>query len=255
MQIAVVGTGYVGLVAGACFADVGHQVCCVDSDASKVARLCDGDVPIYEPGLSALVAENLAHQRLTFTTDITQGIDFADVVFIAVDTPPCADGHADLSRVLAVAESIGCHISRDTVVVTKSTVPVGTGSQVEAVIRDRLEARGLTESVRLDVCANPEFLKEGAAIADFRKPDRVIVGVQSDHAAIVMRELYAPFNRHHDKLLVMDRASAELTKYAANAMLATKISFINEIANIAEHVGADIESVRQGIGFRSAHWV
>lgn len=246
MKVTVVGTGYVGLVSGACLAEVGNTVTCVDTDELKVASLKKGEIPIFEPGLDLLVVENARAHRLFFTTDIAEGIRGADVVLIAVGTPPDEDGSADLKHVLTVATSIGEHLDSYTVVVNKSTVPVGTAEKVREAIDSALEKRGTT--VDYSVVSNPEFLKEGAAIDDFMKPDRVIVGVDNERAAEIMRTLYAPFNRNHDRLIVMDVRSAELTKYAANAMLATKISFMNEMANLAEKVGADIEAVRVGIG-------
>lgn len=246
MKISIVGTGYVGLVTGACFADVGNQVLCVDKDQSKIDLLHSGKIPIYEPGLERLVLENVKQKRLRFTTDIKQAIDHADVIFIAVGTPPDEDGSADLSHVIAVAKSIGQNLNDYRVVVTKSTVPVGTAEKVRTAIQGELDARGV--NIDFSVASNPEFLKEGAAIADFMKPDRVVVGADDDRAVDVMHALYAPFNRNHERLIVMDIPSAELTKYAANAMLATKISFMNELSNLAELLDADIELVRQGIG-------
>ncbi len=247
MKITIFGTGYVGLVTGTCFADVGHQVCCVDIDADKVKRLQQGEIPIYEPGLEQLVLEGTQQSRLTFTTSAEEGVNHGDIIFIAVGTPPKEDGTADLQYVLKVAENIASHMNEYKVIVNKSTVPVGTADKVEQVIRQSLDNASRQE-VMFDVCSNPEFLKEGAAIHDFQKPDRIVVGHKNPRVEEPMRELYAPFNRKHDKLIFMGARSAELTKYAANAMLATKISFINEIATIAEHVGADIENVRQGIG-------
>jgi UDPglucose 6-dehydrogenase len=246
MKVTIFGTGYVGLVTGTCLAEMGNHVVCVDVDATKVQRLKDGDVPIYEPGLEPMVIRNHAEGRLDFTTDAAPGIAHGEVVFIAVGTPPDEDGSADLQYVVAVAKTIGDHIDRYTVVVNKSTVPVGTADRVRAAIADRLQARGV--DVPFDVVSNPEFLKEGDAVEDCMRPDRIVVGASSERAVAVLRKLYAPFNRNHDRMVVMDERSAELTKYAANAMLATKISFMNEIANIAEHVGADVELVRQGIG-------
>lgn len=248
MKISVFGTGYVGLVTGACLADSGHDVCCVDIDQSKIQALQDGQIPIYEPGLERLVVENQKHGGLSFSTDVQQGIEFGDILFIAVGTPPQADGSADLSYVLNLAADIGRFINCDKVVVSKSTVPVGTGDKIVAALEQTLTERELHTPPVARVVSNPEFLKEGAAVADFMKPDRIIIGSDDDIAIRQMREVYAPFNRNHDRIVIMNRRSSELTKYAANAMLATKISFINEIANIAEHVGADIEMVRQGIG-------
>ncbi|MEN8174450.1 MAG: UDP-glucose/GDP-mannose dehydrogenase family protein [Pseudomonadota bacterium] len=246
MKVSVFGTGYVGLVTGACLADVGHHVMCVDVDEAKIDRLKQGILPIYEPGLEPIVTENFAEKRLAFTTDAREGIDFGEMIFIAVGTPPDEDGSADLQYVLAVAGAVAEHMTAPKVVVNKSTVPVGTADKVKARIREGLEQRG----VDLDfwVASNPEFLKEGAAVNDFLRPDRIVVGTDSEHVREVMRELYAPFNRSHDRTIFMDIRSAELTKYAANAMLATKISFMNEMANLAELLGADIESVRLGIG-------
>ena len=246
MKIAVFGSGYVGLVTGGCFADAGNQVVCVDVDEAKVASLQAGNVPIFEPGLGAVLARNIKSQRISFTTDAQQAVEFAEMIFIAVGTPPDEDGSADLRYVLAVARTIGEHINGYKVVVDKSTVPVGTADKVRTAIEGVLEQRN--EDIEFDVISNPEFLKEGAALNDFNKPDRVIIGTDSARAEAVMRELYAPFNRNSDRIIVMDIRSAELTKYAANAMLATKISFMNEIANIAEKVGADVEAVRRGIG-------
>jgi UDPglucose 6-dehydrogenase len=246
MKVTIFGTGYVGLVTGACLAEMGNHVVCVDVDAGKVERLKQGDVPIYEPGLEPMVIRNHADGRLDFTTVAAPAIAHADIVFIAVGTPPDEDGSADLQYVLAVAKTIGDHIDRYTVVVNKSTVPVGTADRVRAAVAARLEKRGV--DVPFDVVSNPEFLKEGDAVEDCLRPDRIIVGASSQKAIGVLRKLYAAFNRNHDRMVVMDERSAELTKYAANAMLATKISFMNEIANIAEHVGADVELVRQGIG-------
>ncbi len=246
MRVAIFGTGYVGLVTGTCLAEVGHQVMCVDVDAAKVAGLEAGIVPIYEPGLTPMVKANHAAGRLDFTTDAAKAVDFGEVVFIAVGTPPDEDGSADLQYVLAVARSIGAHMQRPTVIVNKSTVPVGTADKVRAAISETLAARGI--EIPFDVVSNPEFLKEGDAINDCMRPDRIVVGAESEATIATMRRLYAPFNRNHDRMVTMDVRSAELTKYAANAMLATKISFMNEIANIAEKVGADVEMVRKGIG-------
>ena len=246
MKISIVGTGYVGLVTGTCFADVGNQVLCVDKDQDKIEQLRNGQIPIYEPGLERLVSANVEQQRLQFTTSISDAVAHADVIFIAVGTPPDEDGSADLSHVLAVASSIGQAMSEYRLVVTKSTVPVGTAAKVKAAIQAELDQRGV--ELEFSVASNPEFLKEGAAIDDFMKPDRVVVGADDDRAVEMMRNLYAPFNRNHERLIVMDIPSAELTKYAANAMLATKISFMNELSNLAERLDADIELVRQGIG-------
>ena len=246
MRVSIFGTGYVGLVTGTCLAEVGHQVVCVDVDAAKVAGLRNGVIPIYEPGLEPMVKANHASGRLHFTTDAAEAIAHAEVVFIAVGTPPDEDGSADLQYVLAVARTIGRHLQRPLVVVDKSTVPVGTADRVRAAIAAELAAR--EAQVGFEVVSNPEFLKEGDAVADCMRPDRIVVGADSADAVAVMRRLYAPFNRNHDRFVVMDVRSAELTKYAANAMLATKISFMNEVANIAERVGADVEAVRKGIG-------
>ncbi len=246
MRVAIFGTGYVGLVTGTCLAEVGHDVVCVDIDQAKVDGLNRGIIPIYEPGLEPMVKANHAASRLAFTTDAASAIAHGQVVFIAVGTPPDEDGSADLQYVLAVARTIGRHLQVPTVVVNKSTVPVGTADKVRAAIAEELAARGV--EIAFDVVSNPEFLKEGDAVADCMRPDRIIIGAASDAPVAVMRRLYAPFNRNHDRVVEMDVRSAELTKYAANAMLATKISFMNEIANIAERVGADIEHVRQGIG-------
>ncbi|APG05270.1 UDP-glucose 6-dehydrogenase [Luteibacter rhizovicinus DSM 16549] len=246
MKVTIFGTGYVGLVTGTCLAEMGNHVVCVDVDAGKVDRLKAGDIPIYEPGLEPMVVRNHGDGRLDFTTDAVPAVGHGEVVFIAVGTPPDEDGSADLQYVLAVAKTIGDNIDRYTVVVNKSTVPVGTADRVRGAVSARLQARGV--EIPFDVVSNPEFLKEGDAVEDCMRPDRIIVGASSPKAIAVLRKLYAPFNRNHDRMVVMDERSAELTKYAANAMLATKISFMNEIANIAEHVGADVELVRQGIG-------
>ncbi|SDK73971.1 UDPglucose 6-dehydrogenase [Franzmannia pantelleriensis] len=247
MNVTVFGTGYVGLVQGAILADVGHHVVCVDVDADKVERLKQGIIPIYEPGLEQLVKENHAAGRLDFTTDAEAGVTHGQVQFIAVGTPPDEDGSADLQYVLKVAETIATYMQGEQIVIDKSTVPVGTADKVRAKLAEVLEARGRAD-LSFDVVSNPEFLKEGSAVADCQKPDRIIIGTENAETVEVMRELYAPFNRNHDKIIVMDVRSAELTKYAANCMLATKISFMNEIANLAERLGADIEAVRQGIG-------
>ena len=246
MRVCIFGTGYVGLVSGTCLAEVGHDVVCVDVDAAKVAGLERGVIPIYEPGLTPMVKANHAAGRLRFTTDAAAGVAHGDVIFIAVGTPPDEDGSADLQYVLAVATSIGQHLRKPAVVVDKSTVPVGTADKVRATIAAELAARG--EAIAFDVVSNPEFLKEGAAVEDCMRPDRIVIGADNPAAVATLKRLYAPFNRNHDRIVAMDVRSAELTKYAANAMLATKISFMNEIANIAEQVGADIEQVRKGIG-------
>ena len=246
MQVTIFGTGYVGLVTGTCLAEVGNDVVCVDIDAAKVERLNRGELPIFEPGLEDLVAANRAAGRLRFTTDAATAIAHGRVVFIAVGTPPDEDGSADLSHVLAVARSIGRHLARHAVVVNKSTVPVGTADKVRAAIGAEFALRGV--EVPVDVVSNPEFLKEGDAVKDCMRPDRIVIGSDSPKAIELLKTLYAPFNRNHERLVLMDVRSAELTKYAANAMLATKISFMNEMANIAERVGADIELVRHGIG-------
>src|SRR5215813_5717396 len=246
MRVTIFGSGYVGLVTGACLADAGNHVICVDVDAAKIERLKRGDVPIHEPGLEALIKRNAEAGRLEFTTDAAHAVEHGLFQLIAVGTPPGEDGSADLGSVLAVARTIGTHMSRYCIVVTKSTVPVGTADKVHAELDRTLAARGA--KTEFDVVSNPEFLKEGAAIGDFMKPDRVVIGTDNPRTTELMRALYEPFTRNHDRLIVMDIRSAELTKYAANAMLATKISFMNELANIAERVGADIEKVRIGIG-------
>jgi UDPglucose 6-dehydrogenase len=246
MKVTIFGTGYVGLVTGACLAEMGNHVVCVDIDAAKVERLKRGEIPIYEPGLESIVLRNHASGRLDFTTEAASAIAHGGLLFIAVGTPPDEDGSADMKYVLAVAASIGRHLDSYAVVVNKSTVPVGTADRVREAIAAELRARDA--AIEFDVVSNPEFLKEGAAVEDCLRPDRIIVGASSARAVAVLRKLYAPFNRNHDRMVVMDERSAELTKYAANAMLATKISFMNEIANIAERVGADVELVRQGIG-------
>ncbi|MEM7194777.1 MAG: UDP-glucose/GDP-mannose dehydrogenase family protein [Pseudomonadota bacterium] len=246
MKVTVVGTGYVGLVTGACLAEMGNEVLCVDTDQKKIDDLKAGIIPIYEPGLETLVAVNFKDHRLLFTTDISEGVTHGEIIFIAVGTPPDEDGSADLSYVLQVARSIGEKIDSYRVVVTKSTVPVGTSEKVRTAIDGELNQRGT--DIPFSVVSNPEFLKEGAAVDDFMKPDRIVIGVDDDRALELMRALYAPFNRNHERLIVMDIASAELTKYTANAMLATKISFMNEISNVADRLGADIEAVRVGIG-------
>ncbi|MBX3701835.1 MAG: UDP-glucose/GDP-mannose dehydrogenase family protein [Dokdonella sp.] len=246
MRVTIFGTGYVGLVTGTCLAEVGNHVTCVDVDVDKIARLERGEVPIYEPGLEPLVRANHASGQLAFTTDAAAAIERAQVIFIAVGTPPDEDGSADLSYVLAVARTIGATLCRPAVIVNKSTVPVGTADAVRAAIAAELAARGV--AVEFHVVSNPEFLKEGDAVQDCLRPDRIVIGADSAQAVELLRRLYAPFNRNHERIVLMDVRSAELTKYAANAMLATKISFMNEIANIAEQVGADIEQVRRGIG-------
>ena len=246
MKISIVGTGYVGLVTGACFAEVGNDVLCLDLDQKKIRTLESGGIPIYEPGLEEVVKRNVAAGRLHFTTDIERAVRFGTVQFVAVGTPPGEDGSADLKHVVAAARNIGRHMTDHKVVVDKSTVPVGTADKVRAAITEELARRGA--KVPFAVVSNPEFLKEGAAIEDFMRPDRVVVGSDDPAATQIMRALYAPFQRNHDRLLVMDVRSAELTKYAANAMLATRISFMNELANLAELLGADIEEVRKGIG-------
>ena len=246
MRVTIFGTGYVGLVTGTCLADVGHDVVCVDIDEGKVAALQRGEIPIFEPGLAPMVRSNPAAGRLDFTTDAAAAIARGEVIFIAVGTPPGEDGSADLQYVLAVARTIGRHLDRPGIVVNKSSVPVGTSDRVRETIAGELQARGV--DVTFGVASNPEFLKEGDAVNDFMRPDRIVVGASDAHVIERLKRLYAPFNRNHERIVVMDVRSAELTKYAANAMLATKISFMNEMANIAERVGADIEMVRQGIG-------
>ncbi|HEY4581310.1 MAG TPA: UDP-glucose/GDP-mannose dehydrogenase family protein [Lysobacter sp.] len=246
MRVTIFGTGYVGLVTGTCLADVGHDVVCVDIDEGKVAALQHGEIPIFEPGLAPMVRANHAAGRLEFTTDAAAAIARGEVIFIAVGTPPGEDGSADLQYVLAVARTIGRHLDRAGVIVNKSTVPVGTADKVRETIAGELQARGV--DVTFGVASNPEFLKEGDAVNDFMRPDRIVIGAGDTHVIERLKRLYAPFNRNHERIVVMDVRSAELTKYAANAMLATKISFMNEMANIAERMGADIEMVRQGIG-------
>lgn len=246
MKVSVIGSGYVGLVTGACLAEVGNQVLCLDVDPAKIALLQGGGVPIYEPGLEDMIRRNAAAGRLSFTTDVAAAARFGEIQFIAVGTPPDEDGSADLQYVLAAARGIARHIERPTVVVDKSTVPVGTADRVRDAMAATLAERGA--DIAFSVVSNPEFLKEGAAIDDFMRPDRIVVGVDDAHVAELMRRLYLPFQRNHERLIVMDVRSAELTKYAANAMLATRISFMNELANLAEALGADIEKVRQGIG-------
>jgi UDPglucose 6-dehydrogenase len=246
MNVTIFGTGYVGLVTGTCLAEMGNDVVCVDVDAAKIERLNRGEIPIYEPGLDELVESNHRNGRLHFSIEAAPAIAHGDIVFIAVGTPPDEDGSADLRHVLTVARTIGQHINGYTVVVNKSTVPVGTADRVREAIAGELAARDL--QIEFDVVSNPEFLKEGDAVNDCMRPDRIVVGTNSARATDLLRDLYAPFNRNHERLVLMDVRSAELTKYAANAMLATKISFMNEMANIAERVGADIELVRHGIG-------
>ena len=241
MNISVIGTGYVGLVVGACLAETGNNVCCADIDREKIGRLKKNDIPIYEPGLEPLVERNQREQRLSFTTELREAIASADVVFIAVGTPPGEDGAADLQYVLQVAELIGRYMTKEIVVVTKSTVPVGSAAKVKAVV-------GKAAKFPFHVCSNPEFLKEGTAVEDFMRPDRVVLGVDSAHARRVMTDLYAPFVRTGKPVLLMDISSAEMTKYAANGMLATRISFMNEIANLCDKVGANVDFVRRGIG-------
>ena len=246
MRVAIFGTGYVGLVTGACLAEAGNHVICVDVDAGKIDRLNQGEIPIYEPGLDDLVERNRQSGLLRFTTDAATATAHGEIIFIAVGTPPDEDGSADLRYVLAVAREIGSQLSDYAVVVNKSTVPVGTADRVRAQIAATLATRGV--DVPFDVVSNPEFLKEGDAVKDCMKPDRIVIGASSAQAIAALKTLYAPFNRTHERLVLMDERSAELTKYAANAMLATKISFMNEVANIAELVGADVEAVRLGIG-------
>ncbi|KGK01560.1 UDP-glucose dehydrogenase family protein [Pseudoalteromonas sp. ND6B] len=246
MKVTFYGIGYVGLVQAAVLADAGHDVCCVDIDETRIENLKKGIIPIYEPGLTPLVEKNFAEGRLTFTTDAQFGVEFGELQFIAVGTPPDEDGSADLKYVLKVAETIATYMESPKLIIDKSTVPVGTADKVKATIQSVLDSR--KSDLTFSVVSNPEFLKEGAAVNDCKRPDRIIIGTDSADAEEQMRELYAPFNRNHEKIIVMDIKSAELTKYAANCMLATKISFMNEMANIAEHVGANIEHVRHGIG-------
>ena len=246
MNIAIVGTGYVGLVSGTCFSDMGINVTCVDVDQTKIDNLKKGIIPIYEPGLEEMVKKNIKAGRLKFETDLTRVLDDVDVVFSAVGTPPDEDGSADLKYVLAVARTIGQNINKYTVIVTKSTVPVGTAAKVKATIQEELNRRGV--NIEFDVASNPEFLKEGAAIKDFMSPDRVVVGVESERARKIMTRLYKPFMLVNDRMIFTDIPSAEMIKYAANAMLATRISFMNDIANLCELVGADVNMVRKGIG-------
>ncbi|MDY6993428.1 MAG: UDP-glucose/GDP-mannose dehydrogenase family protein, partial [Pseudomonadota bacterium] len=246
MHITIFGSGYVGLVTGVCFAEVGNQVLCVDVNPQRIKQLTQGQVPIHEPGLEALLHANQAAGRLHFTTDMRQAVAHGSIQCIAVGTPPDEDGSADLRYVLQVAATIGQYMNDYKIIIDKSTVPVGTAEKVKTTVEHALSARNIQQN--FDVVSNPEFLKEGAAIEDFMKPDRIIVGSDNPHTTQIMRELYAPFSRHREKIIFMDTRSAELTKYAANAMLATKISFMNEIANLAERVGADIEQVRLGLG-------
>jgi UDPglucose 6-dehydrogenase len=246
MKLTIIGTGYVGLVSGACLADVGNSVLCLDLDPRKVDILNSGGIPIYEPGLKEIVANNVAAGRLRFTTDVAEGVAWGDVQMIAVGTPPGEDGSADLQYVLSAARNIGKHMTSKKIIVDKSTVPVGTADKVRAAIAEELKLRKI--DTPFSVVSNPEFLKEGAAVEDFMRPDRIVVGAEDAETISTMRQLYAPFQRNHDRIMVMDIRSAELTKYAANAMLATRISFMNELALLAEKLGADIESVRRGIG-------
>ncbi|MBK1679137.1 UDP-glucose dehydrogenase family protein [Rhodocyclus tenuis] len=246
MKVTVVGTGYVGLVSGACLAEVGNDVLCLDVDPAKIRILKEGGIPIFEPGLLEMVRRNVAAGRLRFTTDVAESVAHGTIQFIAVGTPPDEDGSADLQYVTAAARAIGRHMDEYKVIVDKSTVPVGTADKVRTAVGDELAKRGLRGD--FSVVSNPEFLKEGAAVDDFMRPDRIVVGADEARAIELMRALYAPFQRNHERLIIMDVRSAELTKYAANAMLATRISFMNELANLAEKLGADIEMVRQGIG-------
>ena len=246
MKITIIGSGYVGLVSGACFADLGNDVVCLDTDEKKIALLRGGGIPIYEPGLQQLVTHNVAAGRLRFTTDVEEGVAHGAVQFIAVGTPSDQDGSADMRYVITAARSIGRSMGEYRVVVNKSTVPVGTSERVRAAIAEELRSRGL--DLPFSVVSNPEFLKEGAAVGDFMRPDRIVVGSSDERSTQIMRQIYAPILRNHDRILVMDPRSAELTKYAANAMLATRISFMNELANLSEKLGANIESVRRGIG-------
>ena len=246
MKITVIGSGYVGLVSGACLAELGNDVVCLDVDSNKIALLQQGGVPIYEPGLEQLIKSNVAAGRLRFTTDVAESVAHGLVQMIAVGTPSGEDGSADLQYVIAAARAIGRTMSEYKVIVDKSTVPVGTAGKVKQAVQDELSKRDL--KTEFSVVSNPEFLKEGSAIDDFNRPDRIVIGAEDEQAIRVMRQMYAPFQRNHDRLMVMDIKSAELTKYAANAMLATRISFMNELANLAERVGADIEQVRKGIG-------
>ncbi len=246
MKVTIFGTGYVGLVTGACLSEVGHHVMCVDVDENKIEGLKNGIMPIYEPGLDSIVKENYESGRLLFSTDIKEAVEFSNIQFIAVGTPPDEDGSADLQYVVSVANSIGEHMTGDQIVIDKSTVPVGTGDKVAAALTAKLAGR--SSQLQFHVVSNPEFLKEGSAVNDFMKPDRIIIGTDNAEVEKIIRELYAPFNRNHERIIFMDVRSAELTKYAANSLLATKISFMNEISNLAERLGADIENVRLGIG-------
>ena len=246
MKITVIGTGYVGLVTGTCLAEVGNEVLCLDLDPKKIETLKGGGIPIYEPGLEDMVRRNVAAGRLSFTTNIEESVAYGEIQFIAVGTPPDEDGSADLQYVVAAARNIGRHMTGYKLVVDKSTVPVGTADKVKAAMQEELSQRGVAHE--FNVASNPEFLKEGAAVEDFMKPDRIVIGTDSERATELLRQLYAPFQRNRDRLTVMDVKSAELTKYAANAMLATRISFMNELAVLAEKLGADIEQVRHGIG-------
>lgn len=246
MKVSIIGTGYVGLVTGVCLAEVGNQVMCLDVDSAKIALLKQGGIPIFEPGLQEMVVRNIEAQRLSFTTDIAESVQHGDIQFIAVGTPSDEDGSADLQYVLQAAENIARYMDTYKIIVNKSTVPVGTADKVNKVVRDTLKTRDVV--INFDVVSNPEFLKEGAAIEDFMRPDRIVIGVNSSLAAEGMRNLYSPFQRNHERMMFMDVRSAELTKYAANAMLATRISFMNELANLAENLGADIELVRRGMG-------
>ena len=246
MKLTIIGTGYVGLVTGACLADVGNQVLCLDLDQRKIDILKSGGMPIYEPGLKEIVANNIAAGRLRFTTDVAESVAWGDIQVIAVGTPPGEDGSADLQYVVAAARNIGRHMTGPKIVIDKSTVPVGTADKVRDAVDEELKQRA--QNIKFSVVSNPEFLKEGAAVEDFMRPDRIVIGAEDDETIEAMRKLYAPFQRNHDRIMVMDIRSAELTKYAANAMLATRISFMNELALLAEKLGADIESVRKGMG-------
>jgi UDPglucose 6-dehydrogenase len=246
LKVTVIGTGYVGLVTGTCLAEVGNEVLCLDIDPKKIETLKNGGIPIYEPGLEDMVRRNVAAGRLSFTTDVEAAAHYGQIQFIAVGTPPDEDGSADLQYVVAAARNIGRYMTEFKLIVDKSTVPVGTADKVKAALQEELSKRGL--KLEFSVASNPEFLKEGAAVEDFMKPDRIVIGTDSEQATALLRQLYAPFQRNHDRLTVMDVKSAELTKYAANAMLATRISFMNELAVLAEKLGADIEQVRHGIG-------
>jgi len=252
MRITVIGTGYVGLVTGTCLSELGNDVVCLDKAEEKIRSLQNGIVPIYEPGLGEMIERNMLSDRLRFTTDLSFAVAHGDIIFIAVGTPPKEDGSADLTHVLEVAKNIAQHMDGHKIIVNKSTVPVGTADQVVRLVSDVLNQRAVTHGATFSVVSNPEFLKEGAAVEDFMRPDRIILGVsegaQGQLALQQMKQLYAPFNRHHERTLVMSNRAAELSKYAANAMLATRISFMNELANLAEDLNVDIESVRQGIG-------